>query len=178
MKRLNWLACISQTGRELMEICLKNKILPRYVLTNNRFKIDSTVFDFLIEHCISIIPTTFNDIDYDHLESLKFDLITLHGFLKIIPSDFCNSQFIINGHPGLITRYPELKGKDPQIRGYEGQYPYIGSVIHKVIPEVDAGEVLYQVEVKRDFEWTLADFYMELRKASFQTWEMFFKDYA
>src|SRR5690606_35479076 len=127
MKRLDWLDCISQTESELMEVCLKNRIRTRNVLTNNSFQIACTVFDLLIEHCISIIAIKFNDIDYDHLESLKFDLITLHGCLKIIPSDFCNSPFIINGHAGLITRYPELKGKDPQIRGYEGQYPYIGS---------------------------------------------------
>ena len=49
------------------------------------------------------------------VNNLKHDLITLHGYLRIIPENICKQcKHIYNGHPGLINMYPELKGKDPQ----------------------------------------------------------------
>ena len=30
------------------------------------------------------------------------------------PGEVCEKRNIYNGHPGLITQYPQLKGKDPQ----------------------------------------------------------------
>jgi folate-dependent phosphoribosylglycinamide formyltransferase PurN len=72
--------------------------------------------------------------------------ITLHGWLHILPKEICKEYEVYNGHPGYIIKYPELKGKDPQKRAFQDRekYKFIGSVIHKVIPEVDEGEVLYE----------------------------------
>ena len=50
--------------------------------------------------------------------------------------------FVDNGHPGLITVYPELKGKDPQMKAFEGKYPVMGCVLHKVVAGVDEGKVI------------------------------------
>ncbi len=71
--------------------------------------------------------------------------ITLHGWLHILPKEICELYEIYNGHPGYITKYPELKGKDPQKRAFENKekYRFIGSVIHEVTPEVDEGKILY-----------------------------------
>ena len=86
--------------------------------------------------------------EYHHyLRQVENPLITLHGWLRILPEDICNKYEIYNGHPGLITRYPELKGKDPQIRAFAGEYNTGGCVIHRVTPGVDEGEVLMEREV-------------------------------
>ena len=74
-------------------------------------------------------------------------IITLHGWLRIMPPSICEKFKIYNGHPGLITDYPELKGKDPQERMFnDGNYTYYGSVVHKVVPEVDSGEIVSEVK--------------------------------
>ena len=72
----------------------------------------------------------------------KDTLITLHGYLRIIPESLCNNFKIINLHPGLITKYPELKGIDPQKKATVLKHSEIGCVLHKVIKEVDSGEIL------------------------------------
>ena len=69
-------------------------------------------------------------------------IITLHGWLRIMPPEICNRYEIYNGHPGLITKYPELKGKDPQMRAWEGDYEFCGSVLHRVTEGVDEGEII------------------------------------
>jgi len=76
------------------------------------------------------------------LESFKEPVITLHGYLRILPKDICKKYEIYNLHPGLITEYPELKGNDPQIIAIEAGHPRVGCVIHRVIPEVDEGEII------------------------------------
>ena len=49
---------------------------------------------------------------------------------------------IYNGHPGLITQYPELKGKDPQQKAFDLGLESSGCVIHRVTEGVDEGEIL------------------------------------
>jgi len=66
--------------------------------------------------------------------------------LRIIPDDICKHYEILNLHPGLITRYPELKGKDPQWRVFDmfNLPSRVGCVIHRAVAEVDSGEVLME----------------------------------
>jgi folate-dependent phosphoribosylglycinamide formyltransferase PurN len=83
-----------------------------------------------------------------------------------------------NGHPGLITYYPELKGKDPQKRAWENiaSYTYIGSVIHDVTAEVDSGNIFFQ---KKRFSvncTSLDETYKELKETSLETWVEFLED--
>ena len=59
-----------------------------------------------------------------------------------MPGDICDEFDIYNGHPGLITKYPELKGKDPQEKAYRLGLHESGCVIHKAVAEVDSGEIL------------------------------------
>jgi folate-dependent phosphoribosylglycinamide formyltransferase PurN len=78
-------------------------------------------------------------------------VVTLHGWMRVIPADICESNRIYNLHPGLITKYPELVGADPQKRVAEhpdeNRYKRIGCVIHKVTEQVDAGQVLMESSV-------------------------------
>jgi folate-dependent phosphoribosylglycinamide formyltransferase PurN len=107
-------------------------------------------------------------------------LVTLNGWLRIVPPDKCSKFNIYNGHPGLITKYPELKGKDPQQRTWDNlhKYEYIGSVVHKVVEEVDAGEVEEEESVYTANN-TLAsvdDVYNTLRGTSLRAWCRFLKE--
>jgi len=118
----------------------------------------------------------------DILENLEFDinstLITLNGWLRIVPPDKCLKYNIYNGHPGLITKYPELKGKDPQERTWDNLHKYdvIGSVVHQVVEEVDAGEIVAKEFLSSSSLLTLDDTYSALRRTSFRAWYRFLKE--
>ena len=81
-------------------------------------------------------------------------LVTLHGYLRILPASFCDKTRIFNGHPGLITKYPELKGFNPQEKTWNNKekYDQVGCVIHRVIPELDSGEVVASADTQNVFE--------------------------
>ena len=79
-----------------------------------------------------------------------------------------------NGHPGLITKYPELKGKDPQQKAWDLDLPTSGCVIHKVIAGVDEGPVMRDVEVSiRNL--TMDQTFQALHKASVKLWVNFLR---
>ena len=99
----------------------------------------------------------------------------MHGWLRIVPEEICDKYEIYNGHPGLITEYPELKGKDPQVRAFEGKYKLAGSVIHEVVPEVDAGKILYEHAISID-GLTLDEVYSSLHDVSTNLWIDFLRE--
>ena len=109
-----------------------------------------------------------------NIEGSKSALITLHGWLRIVPKDICEQYEIVNGHPGLITTFPELKGKDPQQKAYDGGYATIGSVVHKVTPIVDDGEVLEWTATYQDEFDNLDDTFAKLKHTSYSAWVKFF----
>ena len=79
---------------------------------------------------------------------------------------------IFNGHPGLISSYPELKGKDPQIKAWEGKYREVGSVVHKVTEGVDEGDIVMQCSTN-NFAKSLDGMYRILKSTSFTCWISF-----
>jgi folate-dependent phosphoribosylglycinamide formyltransferase PurN len=103
--------------------------------------------------------------------------ITLHGWLHILPKEICEEYEVYNGHPGYIVKYPELKGKDPQKRAFEDRekYKFIGSVIHKVIPEVDEGEILYESCLLNAYT-TESGVIDACRRISLDIWKQFFRE--
>jgi len=101
-------------------------------------------------------------------------IITLHGWLRIMPKEICERFSIFNGHPGLITEYPELKGKDPQIRALKGNYPVMGCVLHKVVAGVDEGKVIAEerfnaFNMKEDQMWGI------FKDRSLYMWNIFLR---
>jgi hypothetical protein len=83
---------------------------------------------------------------------------------------------IYNGHPGLISEYPELKGKDPQEKAYRLGLEEGGSVVHKVERGVDEGEILYSVKANLK-GLDLKGVYSILRETSMIAWMQFFTKY-
>jgi folate-dependent phosphoribosylglycinamide formyltransferase PurN len=128
----------------------------------------------------NITSSTYKRIIERHDDTL----ITLNGWLKIVPPDICESYKIYNGHPALISMYEDLKGKDPVDRLWENyhMYEYAGSVIHEVTADVDEGEIVskhqfslvdgYGKHLYNDFERLNSD----VRKASLKLWVDFIRD--
>ncbi len=160
---MKWVALFSQTGSEIETLSNKIGRVPDTILTNNK-KYEGNLDPLVSDHA-----AIMKYIDLNH----KYDLITLHGYLRIIPEDVCRGcRYIFNGHPGLINMYPELKGKDPQER-IKPYMKLIGSVVHKVTAEVDAGEIVSNIAVKNN----RFDYYNILRETSLEAWEQFFENY-
>jgi len=168
-----WIALFSQTGSEIVELCNEIGRTPDLILTNNKE---------IEKHHPGVVllsaPMYFSDHDglmkflRDNYNNPKEVLITLHGYLRIIPPDICNKFKIYNGHPGYITAYPELKGKDPQVRAWEGNYKWVGCVIHKVTPGVDEGPIEEQTGVPNTTT-SLDELYSLLKRKSLYLWVKF-----
>ena len=179
-KRLDWCCFISQTGGELVQLCQRLKILPNRVITNNQKKISESSWKFFRENGIIVVCIPFKPT-WEHYRAAGFNnLVTLHGYLRILPKEYfgmscsCNTY---NGHPGLITEYPELKGFNPQDRAFEGRYTTIGSVVHEVTEGVDEGKVVATYQTTMTGQETLDEYYDRLRTCSLLAWDKFFVDY-
>lgn len=170
-----WITFFSQTGAEIADISEAIGRWPDRIITNDR-----------PEHLRTIDPRiqkqgyfTFNnkpsEEEYmDLLEQFPDAIVTLHGWLRVVPAYVCERSRIYNGHPGLITEYPELKGKDPQVRAFEGKYPVAGAVLHHVTAGVDEGKIIAE-ERFNTFNLSLDDLFRILRDRSLYMWTNFLK---
>ena len=149
LKNKKWAALFSHTGSEIVNISNRLKRTPDLIITNN-----TPGSDHIHEGIRDNIYTQKKPSVEDYRNVLEdADIVTLHGWMRIVPPEICREYDIYNLHPGLITMYPELKGADPQTRVAEhddDRYKRIGCVIHKVVPEVDAGEILLVGSVRND----------------------------
>ena len=110
--KLNWTVFVSQTGSEVYNISRELGIIPKLLVTNNIKKLSTKVKEYLeLQGCI-IKEISFRPLLNEYLqeEILNSSIITLHGYLRVLPKDFIDNYKvnIYNGHPALITRYPEL----------------------------------------------------------------------
>lgn len=148
----NWIALFSHTGSEIAHVSHKLKRWPDTIITNQSpatKQITSKIRRGKINFCKS----TPSVLDYRSILE-DADIVTLHGWMRIIPGEICKEYNIVNLHPGLITKYPELKGKDPQRRVFENitkTYDWVGCVLHKAVAEVDAGDVLMTSSTRNNF---------------------------
>jgi len=140
-----WIALFSQTGTEIVNISTRIGRWPDIICTNKHSNDLELINSVLLENCFNRIMFMAKQpsvVEYDTvLKNLKMSLITLHGYMRIIPPDICNRYIIYNGHPGDIEKYPILKGKDPQKKACNLNLPTSGSVIHRVSPDVDSGSI-------------------------------------
>ena len=183
---MKWAAAFfSQTGSEILNIINSLGIVPEVIITN-RLKKDGTIKNVdkinkeLIERFgdrVKLIPVNPAVEDYEKiLSSCGEGLISLHGYLRILPPEVCEKFSVVNLHPGLITKYPFLKGKDPQEKAFNLGLETSGAVIHEVIAEVDSGKILDSVETSIE-GLTLDEVYEKLHKCSSELWIKFFKEH-
>ena len=187
---MKWVAFFSQTGSEIVNISKTIGQWPDVIVTNkqSRFGINDELLS-VVESTINryvTLPKFPKEIDYlkvaDILGYSILDekwqdevLITLHGYLRILPPDFTKSSNIFNGHPGAIHIHPELKGLNPQKKAWKENHIRVGCVIHKVIPELDDGPIVEKCLINNNFE-TFIDFVDALHVASSELWINFLNE--
>ena len=170
-----WIAFFSKSGSEIAELSNRLGRWPDLIITNRK-SLDGCNPEIIKRKVVFIMndPTEFNYINAINSFWSTDLFITLHGYMRVIPKKICETYEIYNGHPGLITKYPDLKGKDPQSKAYLKAYKTSGCVIHKVTAEVDDGEVLAEVEVP--IGGTLDNTISILHKNSIDLWEKFLRE--
>lgn len=181
MKR-DWITFFSQTGSEITNVSAFFNITPACIVTNrdNLKNVNPWITAQSENKKVPIVhlPSKPSVSDYlNVLKEYKDPLITLHGYLRIVPKEICEKYEIYNLHPGLITKYPDLKGKDPQERAFRKQYPTIGCVIHRVIPEVDSGEIMAEHEIHAQHQ-DINRTYSDLHSLATVMWCHFLKKYV
>lgn len=121
---------------------------------------------------------TFTTHDTQHddimwrLITLQRSVVTLMGYLRIIPADVCERHSIYNYHPGPVTRYPECKGKDPIERMVHGPIIW-GGTLHRVIPEVDEGPIVHE---SRFMVTGVDDAYQHCNEDAIKSWTKLLKE--
>ena len=85
------------------------------------------------------------------------NLVVLAGFMRILTSGFVThyERRLINMHPSLLPKY---KGLNTHKRALGAGDKSAGTTVHWVTPELDAGDIIRQVEVpisSEDTEETL-----------------------
>lgn len=168
-----WVVFFSQSGKEVADLAERVGRWPDLLVTNNRPNTIREIDPRIIPGTYAILSNRPTQEEYeDVLYGYEDSLITLHGWLRIVPESICNTYQIYNGHPGLITKYEFLKGKDPQEKAYNMGLRTSGSVIHKVSKGVDEGEVVDSYEVTIE-GLELDEIFLKLRESSLYLWIKF-----
>ena len=177
---MKWIAFFSQTGSEIVDLSKRLGRKPDLIVTNN-FE-DKIKFHPGIRELGVTIMSAKHDMIMNYFRNqviynVSETIISLHGYLRILPADICEKYEIYNGHPGAITIYPELKGKDPQEKVWQEneKYTTIGSVVHRCTAELDDGEVLKTVYL-RNRNYTKEDLYASLKMTSSSAWLFFLRE--
>jgi|SRR3989344_2933347 len=97
------------------------------------------------------------------LRDHKIEVIILAGFMKLLPASFVElwKNKIINIHPSLLPQYPGLNSAE---RSWSDNSE-MGVTLHKVIAEVDAGNVLFQKKsLRQPRQYALGEANLFLRR--------------
>ena len=175
-----WVAFFSQTGSEIVELSKKLNRKPDLIVTNNfeeKIKFHPGIRELGVTIMSAKHDMIMNYFRNQVIYNVSETIISLHGYLRILPADICEKYEIYNGHPGAIDLYPELKGKDPQMKVWQDndKYPIIGSVVHKCTAELDGGEVLKAVHLRNRND-TLEELFNALKMTSLSTWNFFLRE--
>lgn len=168
-----WITFFSQTGAEIADLSENIGRWPDLIITNKRPDHLRTIDPRIVEYGYIEVPNkpTVSDLDAVLQDNA---IITLHGWLRIMPEVICNKYLIYNGHPGLITKYPELKGKDPQVKAHKLGHEVAGAVIHKVTAGVDEGRIIME-EYFNATQLDLDGLFRILRDRSLYMWSNLLK---
>jgi folate-dependent phosphoribosylglycinamide formyltransferase PurN len=170
-----WVVFFSRTGQEIVDIATRLGRVPDVIVTNlasNAIREEVLA----LQAPIYVLPSRPSEDQY--FAAIGPDphntIVTLHGWLRVVPPAVCEQYEIYNGHPGLITEHPELKGFNPQEKAYKLKHRTIGSVIHRVTSIVDDGEIMIVTEATlTEEEGSLDDYYDVLRETSLDSWIAF-----
>ena len=171
----NWVALFSQTGSEIQQISEQLGRYPNVIICNRQDGLDE-INPNLIGKSMIIFTEPKPTVD-EYLHHIKEDdIATMHGWLRIVPGEVCEKREIYNGHPGLITEYPQLKGKDPQQKAIDLGLEYSGCILHRATAELDGGPIIDQSDKVTIEGKTSSEVFTDLHKASVDLWIDFLKD--
>lgn len=178
-----WYGLFSHTGKELETLSKSNEVpLKLAAAFTNNMSYDGNI------HSLVYKLNTFEAVNRRLMNPfIVYDdsLLTLHGYMGIVPAEVLTvlkkrGCKVYNIHPAPIQLYPELRGKDPQERMYEGiqnrEYNFIGVVIHEVNEGVDTGKIVHWVLQLADPSMTKEELYQQLHDLGTQAWESFFRE--
>ncbi|KAI8381199.1 formyl transferase-domain-containing protein [Radiomyces spectabilis] len=99
----------------------------------------------------------------------KPDLVILAGWMHILSPEFLSyfNNNVMNLHPALPGQFDGAHAIERAFEAYQkGEIQYTGIMVHKVIPDVDRGQVILQRQVPIEPNDTLQD--LETRIHSFE----------
>ena len=178
---VNWYSLFSHTGKETEAIwrLLDGQLHLEAAITNNNR------FEGPLPYVKLISGKYVNEWLMEPGNVEPGSIITLNGYMRIIPAEVLEYLASINCkvyniHPAPIQHYPELRGKDPQERLYEGlrdgRYSLIGAVIHEVDAGVDTGDIVHwKVELPATIN-SKDDLYNRLHDMGTEMWIEFFRE--
>jgi folate-dependent phosphoribosylglycinamide formyltransferase PurN len=178
--KYKWACLFSQSGSEIYNISKKINRNPDIIITNKPKDKFLEIKPELFEECgDKFIWLSKKPSVEEYKQAIPQNtLVTLHGWLRIIPPEICDLYEIYNGHPAPIHLYPSLKGLDKQedLYKYKEKYNKIGCVIHKVTSVLDDGEIVVSIDKINDVR-SIEDAYKKVIPLSLQSWIQFFNDY-
>lgn len=146
VNKRTWVTFFSQTGSEIYKISKQIDRIPDVIVTNKpKSKILEINSNLIEEYGAKFVWLPPKPTVLEYISTIpSSSLVTLHGWLRIVPPEICDKYEIYNLHPAPIhlEGYDKYKGKDPQVRIFEDKAEYSGNVIHKCIAELDAGQIL------------------------------------
>jgi formyltetrahydrofolate-dependent phosphoribosylglycinamide formyltransferase/phosphoribosylaminoimidazole-succinocarboxamide synthase len=85
----------------------------------------------------------------DLVLNLDADLVVCAGWMHILSKEFLNGmENIINLHPALWGEFPGNNSIEDAYNAFKkGKVDHTGIMVHYVIPEIDAGKIIYQKEI-------------------------------
>ena len=176
--RRPWVVFFSQTGSEIVKISESLGRWPDLIITNKRPDHLRKINKKIEKRGYLTLPNKPIQEDYfGILQNYPDAFITLHGWLRIVPESIADGFKMYNGHPGLITLYPELKGKDPQVKAFELGHKTVGCVIHEVTAGVDEGKILRSQAFVSKEELDIDKIFLILSNISTEMWVKFIKYY-
>jgi folate-dependent phosphoribosylglycinamide formyltransferase PurN len=181
-----WIVFFSQTGTEINNLCKRLEIYPDAIITNkqttegiNMELFNTTTFrEYKLNRTIWYMLQQKPDLEsYKNILShFNNPVITLHGYLRVIPKEICEKYEIYNLHPGLIDKFPSLKGFNPQERAFREGYKHAGCVVHRVTSGVDEGEILLSQGISIEGK-SLDEVYSSLSNVALDLWKSFFTEF-
>lgn len=114
-------------------------------MLNDIYPIHAAVSATNVPRGILAIETPRTKEQWEKILSMYFDVVISLGFMKHIPRTIFENVPTLNVHPGKL---PDFKGRDPHIQALRAKVDYTAVTIHKVIEELDSGEVVVEVPVR------------------------------
>ena len=166
---MKWVALFSQTGSEVYQISEQLGRYPDLILCNKQDNLEE-----INPNLIGKSPIIFTQLKPTTEEYLQYiredDFVTMHGWLRIVPGEVCEQRTIYNGHPGDIVTYPELKGKDPQLKAIKLGHKKAGCILHRATAELDGGPIVTTSQKVHIENKTEDQVFAALHEASVHMW--------